>query len=394
MVQTVPRESILIVGTGAMACLFGARLAAVAETTLLGSWPDGLAALRAHGIELEEDGRRRTAVVRVAARPEECAGARLAVVLVKSWQTAAVARQLETCLALDGIALTLQNGLGNLECLQVRLGKERSALGVTTLGATLLAPGRVRAGGDGPIYLIAHPRLEALANLLRAAGFAVETREDVDGLAWGKLVVNAAINPVTALLRMPNGQLLNPARAGAWEVAIEEETIRLIATHQPVATDLRLLASVIKINYDLERINDEAVNIVQRTEALLRLPQLKPLIDLPRMAGIAQSMVRDALNAFVQRDEDLAREVCRRDEQLDLLRDQVFRELLTYMHRGEPDTIDRALHLVLISRHLERIGDHASNIAENVAFLVEGRIVRHQKQQWWEQARTDAEPKE
>jgi len=180
----------------------------------------------------------------------------------------------------------------------------------------------------------------------------------------------------------------------AWEVAIEEETIRLIATHQPVATDLRLLASVIKINYDLERINDEAVNIVQRTEALLRLPQLKPLIDLPRMAGIAQSMVRDALNAFVQRDEDLAREVCRRDEQLDLLRDQVFRELLTYMHRGEPDTIDRALHLVLISRHLERIGDHASNIAENVAFLVEGRIVRHQKQQWWEQARTDAEPKE
>ncbi len=221
MVQTVPRESILIVGTGAMACLFGARLAAVAETTLLGSWPDGLAALRAHGIELEEDGRRRTAVVRVAARPEECAGARLAVVLVKSWQTAAVARQLETCLALDGIALTLQNGLGNLECLQVRLGKERSALGVTTLGATLLAPGRVRAGGDGPIYLIAHPRLEALANLLRAAGFAVETREDVDGLAWGKLVVNAAINPVTALLRMPNGQLLNPARAGAWEVAIE-----------------------------------------------------------------------------------------------------------------------------------------------------------------------------
>jgi 2-dehydropantoate 2-reductase len=215
------REPLLIVGTGAMACLFGARLAPVAETTLLGSWPEGLAALRAHGIELEEGGRRRTAVVRAVARPEECVGARLAIVLVKSWQTAAVARQLETCLARDGIALTLQNGLGNLECLQERLGKERAVLGVTTLGATLLAPGRVRAGGDGPIYLTAHSRLEALANLLRRAGLAVETIEDVDGLAWGKLVVNAAINPVTALLRVPNGELLNAARAGAWEVASE-----------------------------------------------------------------------------------------------------------------------------------------------------------------------------
>jgi 2-dehydropantoate 2-reductase len=205
-----------------MACLFGARLAPVAETTLLGSWPEGLAVLRAHGIELEEEsGRRRTAVVRAVARPEECVGARLAIVLVKSWQTAAVARQLETCLAPDGIALTLQNGLGNLECLQERLGKERAALGVTTLGATLLAPGRVRAGGDGPIYLTAHSRLEALANLLRRAGLAVETIEDVDGVAWGKLVVNAAINPVTALLRVPNGELLNAARAGAWEVASE-----------------------------------------------------------------------------------------------------------------------------------------------------------------------------
>ncbi len=215
------REPLLIVGTGAMACLFGALLAPVAETTLLGSWPEGVAALRAHGIELEEGGRRRTAAVRAVARPEECIGARLAIVLVKSWQTAAVARRLETCLAPDGIALTLQNGLGNLECLQERLGRERAALGVTTLGATLLAPGRVRAGGDGPIYLTADSRLEALANLLRGAGLAVETIEDVDGLAWGKLVVNAAINPVTALLRVPNGELLNAARAGAWEVASE-----------------------------------------------------------------------------------------------------------------------------------------------------------------------------
>jgi phosphate transport system protein len=185
-------------------------------------------------------------------------------------------------------------------------------------------------------------------------------------------------------------------RIDGWEVAIEEEAIGLMATQQPVASDLRLLAILLKMNYDLERINDQAVNIAERAQALLALPMLKPLIDLPRMAQIAQTMVKDALDAFVQRDEDLARDVCRRDEQVDLLRDQVFRELLTYMHGGEPDTIDRAIQLILISRHLERIGDHASNIAENVAFLVEGRIVRHQKQGWWDgggaQATTETKP--
>ena len=171
-------------------------------------------------------------------------------------------------------------------------------------------------------------------------------------------------------------------RIDSWEVAIEDEAIRLMATLQPVASDLRMLAVVIKVNYDLERINDQAVNMAERALVLSSLPTLKPLIDLPRMAHIAQGMVRDALNALVQRDEALASDVCRRDEQLDQLRDQVFRELLTYMHGGEPGTIDRAIHLILVSRHLERIGDHASNIAENVVFLVEGRIVRHQKNGW------------
>lgn len=172
-------------------------------------------------------------------------------------------------------------------------------------------------------------------------------------------------------------------RIDSWEVAIEDEIIKLMATQQPVAGNLRMLAIMMKINYDLERTNDQAVNIAERALELMALPMLKPLIDLPRMAQITQGMVKDALDAFVQRDEDLARDVCRRDDQVDLLRDQVFRELLTYMHGGEPDTIDRAIQLILISRHLERIGDHASNIAENVAFLVEGRIVRHQKESWW-----------
>ncbi len=178
-------------------------------------------------------------------------------------------------------------------------------------------------------------------------------------------------------------------RIDEWEVGIEDECLKLLATQQPVASDLRLMAAILKINYDLERINDQAVNIVERAQSLNQMPLLKPLIDIPRMAELAQSMVKDALGAFVNRNIELARQVCKRDEQVDLLRDQIFRELLTYLHAGQADTVDRAIYLILVSRHLERIGDHASNIAENAAFLVEGRIVRHQKEQWWEEERGD-----
>ncbi len=172
-----------------------------------------------------------------------------------------------------------------------------------------------------------------------------------------------------------------------WEIGIEETCLKIFATQGPMARDLRLLACTLKINEDLERINDEAVNIAQRAAVLNKLPLLKPLIDIPRMSELAQRMVKDALDAFVRRDVELARDVGQRDEELDLLRDQIFRELLTYMHTPSlgPDPIDRGIYLILVSRHLERIGDHASNIAENVVFLVEGRIVRHQKENWWEE---------
>ena len=172
-----------------------------------------------------------------------------------------------------------------------------------------------------------------------------------------------------------------------WEIGVEETCLKMFATQGPMASDMRLLACILKINEDLERINDQAVNIVQRAEVLNKMPLLKPLIDIPRMSELAQGMVKDALDAFVRRDVELARAVGQRDEELDLLRDQIFRELLTYMHAPSlgPDTIDRGIYLILVSRHLERIGDHASNIAENVVFLVEGRIVRHQKESWWEE---------
>lgn len=162
------------------------------------------------------------------------------------------------------------------------------------------------------------------------------------------------------------------------EVEIEEEALTLFALRQPVASDLRFIAAVIKANTDLERINDKAIDIAQEALILNKLPLLKPFIDIPRMAETAEWMVKGALDAFVNRDVALADAVRLRDDQLDNLRDQIFRELLTYM-MVDPATIDRAIHLILVSRHLERMGDHACNIAEDVIYVVQGRIVRHRQ---------------
>lgn len=210
--------SLLLLGTGALASLFGARLAAAGvDVTMLGAWPEGLAALRTQGVRLvEADGSQRAYPVRAVADPAECRGIPHALVLVKAWQTGRAAQQLVACLPADGLALTLQNGWGNRERLEQALGPDRVALGSTTLGATLLAPGVVRVGGQGPVTLGSHPRIQPLAELLAAAGFEVRMAEDVAGLAWGKLVINAAINPLTALLRVPNGELL--ARPAAREL--------------------------------------------------------------------------------------------------------------------------------------------------------------------------------
>jgi phosphate transport system protein len=160
------------------------------------------------------------------------------------------------------------------------------------------------------------------------------------------------------------------------QIDVDERCIKLLATQTPLASDLRLITVGMKINDDLERIGDQAVNIAENVVKLLPHPPLKPLIDIPRMAEIAQRMTRDALDAFVNRDAALARTVLERDDEVDNLKDQVFRELLTYM-MADPGTIARALSLILISRNLERIADHATNIAEDVIFLVEAKDVRH-----------------
>jgi phosphate transport system protein len=160
------------------------------------------------------------------------------------------------------------------------------------------------------------------------------------------------------------------------QMDVDNRCLKLLATQSPLAVDLRLITSAMKINADLERIGDQAVNIAENVLVLIPQPPLKPLIDIPRMATIAEKMIRDALDAFVKKDPELARDVLRRDDEVDELKDQVFRELLTYM-MADPGTIQRALSLILISRNLERIADHATNIAEDVIFITEAKDVRH-----------------
>jgi phosphate transport system protein len=159
-------------------------------------------------------------------------------------------------------------------------------------------------------------------------------------------------------------------------IEIDSRCFKLLALYQPMAVDLRAIVSAVKINTDLERVGDLAINIAEAVKRYMRHPPVKELIDIPRMAEIAQRMLRDALDAYVRRDTALAQQVLDEDDELDALKTQVFRELLTYM-LADPSTIEPALDLILISRHLERIGDHATNVAEDVIFMVSARDVRH-----------------
>ena len=159
-------------------------------------------------------------------------------------------------------------------------------------------------------------------------------------------------------------------------IEIDNRCFRLLALYQPMATDLRAIVSAVKINTDLERVGDLAVNIAEAAQRYTTHPPVKKLIDIPTMGTIAQTMLRDALDAYVRRDTELAHAVLNADDQLDALKTQVFRDLLTYMLK-DPATVEPALDLILISRHLERIGDHATNIAEDVIFMVSAQDVRH-----------------
>ena len=166
------------------------------------------------------------------------------------------------------------------------------------------------------------------------------------------------------------------SRLNQMEIEIEQKCINLIARYQPEAGNLRTIVMVLKMNNDLERIGDLAVNIAESANYLIQRPQVKPLIDIPRMAQESISMLKDAVNAFINEDAGLAKQVCERDSIVDNLRDQILRELITFM-TSEPKTIERALHLIRISRNLERIADLSTNIGEDVIFMVEGKIIKH-----------------
>jgi phosphate transport system protein len=160
------------------------------------------------------------------------------------------------------------------------------------------------------------------------------------------------------------------------EIDIEERCVSLLALRQPLAADLRSITAALKISNDLERMGDHAVNIATCAVRLAETPPLKPLVDIPRMAAMASSMLRDALDAFVRRDAATARRLCRRDDEVDNLNRQLFRELLSYMME-DPSTITRAMDLILVARNLERVADLATNIAEEVVFIAEARIIKH-----------------
>jgi phosphate transport system protein len=157
---------------------------------------------------------------------------------------------------------------------------------------------------------------------------------------------------------------------------IDDRCFKLLALHQPMAVDLRSIVAAFKINSDLERVGDLAVNVAEAAERYMTHAPVKPLIDLPRMADMARQMLHEALDAFVSRDVEAAQRVLTQDDVLDALKNQIFRELLTYM-LGDPRKIEPGIDLILVSRHLERVGDHATNIAEDVIFIVEARDVRH-----------------
>ncbi len=172
----------------------------------------------------------------------------------------------------------------------------------------------------------------------------------------------------------------NDSAIDQMELEIDQHTIELIAMMQPAAVDLRFVAAAMKITPELERIADLAVDVCERAIELNREPQLKPLIDIPRLARISQDMVRQSLDAFVRRDAGLAREVIARDDEVDLLTEQSFRELLTYMLEDSRN-ISRAIRLTFIGKYFERIGDGATNICEMVVYLVEGKVIKHTNEQ-------------
>lgn len=199
-------------------------------------------------------------------------------------------------------------------------------------------------------------------------------------LRLGGMVEEGIMNAVKSLVErdsdLAHKTIDADHRINALEVEIDEDCIRLMALHQPAAKDLRLLTTTLKLIDDLERMGDLAVNICERALELNKEPQLKPYMDIPRMATQTQRMVKECLDAFINEDSDLAYKVCDEDQLIDDLNTQILRELITFMAE-DPSTISRAMRVIFVSKNLERIADHAVNISQSVVYMVKGKVIRH-----------------
>ena len=199
-------------------------------------------------------------------------------------------------------------------------------------------------------------------------------------LEMGGLVEDQIGQSVTALTgrdeRLARATIARDHTVNRFDVEIDELCLKLLALHQPAARDLRLITTALKITTDLERIGDMATHIAERAIELAAEPEIKPYVDIPRMADLARDMLHKSLDAFVREDADLALAVCTADDAIDHLHEQLFRDLLAFM-TADPATVGRAMRLLFVSKYLERVGDHATNIAEMVIFMAKGRSIRH-----------------
>jgi len=202
-------------------------------------------------------------------------------------------------------------------------------------------------------------------------------------MEFSALVRNMVEKSIEGLLKKQKHVLVDviekdEPKANDWEITLDELCIQTIAQYTPRAKDLRTILMALRMNNDLERMGDHAVNIAEDALFLAERPQVKPLLDIPRMAEESSGMVRDSLLSFVQEDAALAKSVCERDNIVDAFEKQVLRELITYM-TADPATIERGIHLLSIARNLERIADLSTNIGEDVIFMVEGRVIKHHR---------------
>ena len=225
---------IAIIGTGALASLFAARLSGVVDVVMVGSWQAQIEAVKSNGLTLVEmNGRSQTISLVITNQPHSVAPVDVVLVLVKSYQTQTAVTRIQPLLSSNGLVITMQNGVGNAEILQEGLKTAAVTVGVTSMGATVVEPGTVCHAGDGPIYLAppaaGHEHFSTMVDLLRQAGFVTEVAEDVDSLVWGKLAINTGINPLTAVLNVPNGFLSEQAEARSVMVAAAQETAAVAA---------------------------------------------------------------------------------------------------------------------------------------------------------------------